>query len=284
MKRETIPVSVIIMTKNEERRIRRCLEGVKAFDEVFVVDSNSTDRTADIVNEMGAILVNFTWDGKYPKKKQWCLENLPFKHDWVIYVDADEIVTPEAEAEIKKLFQKKPEADGYFAGYDYIFMDKVLKYGHRMYKLILFNRNKGRFLDYDDLDAMNMWEVEGHYQPQIYGKTEVLSKHLIHFDHDSLFDYFAKHNRYSDWEAVVRNKGLFSNLNESQIAIRKVQKKIFNKMPMKWVFAFLHSYCLKLGLLDGKAGFHYALARSMYYWQVGIKMYSLNSANKDRAL
>lgn len=275
-----IPVSVIIMTKNEEKNIAKCLLSVKDFDEVFVVDSNSTDRTCDIAREFGAAVVTFTWNGQYPKKKQWCLEQLPFRNDYVLYVDADEEASSELAAEIQELFQSgRKLAAGYFVAYDYVFMNRVLKHGHRMYKLVLFHREKGRFLDYDDLSASNMWEVEGHYQPQIDGETGVLERCMVHDDHDSLFDYFAKHNRYSDWEAVVRDRGGFRNLNESQIMIRRLQKKWFDRMPLKWIVAFLHSYILKLGFLDGAAGFHYAFARSVYYWQIGIKMSELRKVS-----
>ena len=91
---DRIPVSVIVMTKNEEANIRACLAPMARFAEIFVVDSNSVDGTAAIATEMGARVVRFTWNGRYPKKKQWCLENLPFGYDWVLYVDADEQLFP----------------------------------------------------------------------------------------------------------------------------------------------------------------------------------------------
>ncbi|GAB6988092.1 glycosyltransferase family 2 protein [Paenibacillus pini] len=270
-----IPVSVIIMTKNEEKNIRKCLLSVVDFAEVFVVDSGSTDQTQSISEAMGATVVDFQWNGQYPKKKQWCLDYLPFQNDYVLYVDADEEVTAELAAEIKGLFANGAPLNGYFVGFDLVFMNKVLKFGHRMFKLVLLNRHAGHFLDYNDLNASNMWEVEGHYQPQIDGSTGVLKSSMVHYDHDSLFDYFAKHNRYSDWEAVVRSNGAMSNLNESQIWIRTLQKRIFHQLPLKWAVSFLHSYVMKLGFLDGAAGFHYAFARCVYYWQIGIKIKEL---------
>ncbi|SFI88277.1 Glycosyltransferase involved in cell wall bisynthesis [Paenibacillus sp. UNC496MF] len=272
---EKIPLSVIIMTKNEEKNIRKCLNSVSAFSQIFVVDSGSTDRTVEIASAMDATVVPFDWNGKYPKKKQWCLDNLPFAHDYVLYVDADEEVVPDFEREVRGLFERGNLKDGYFVGFYILFMDKLLKHGHRSYKLVLFNRHKGRFLDYDDLNASNMWEVEGHYQPEIQGSTAVIGSCLIHHNHDSLYDYFHKHNRYSDWEAMVRSNGAYSNLKESQIWIRALQKKLFHKFPLKWVVSFLHSYVLKMGFLDGSPGFHYALARSLYYWQVEIKIKEL---------
>src|SRR5271170_3715683 len=95
-----IPLSVIVMTKNEEKNLAKCLRGLQRMSQVFVVDSGSTDRTPEIARDGGAELVHFAWNGKYPKKKQWCLDNLPFAHDWVLYVDADEEVPPELVDEI----------------------------------------------------------------------------------------------------------------------------------------------------------------------------------------
>jgi glycosyltransferase involved in cell wall biosynthesis len=267
-----IPVSVVVMTKNEERNIAKCLRSLSRFDEVFVVDSNSEDRTREIAKDMGAEVVRFAWNGKYPKKKQWCLENLPFRHDWVLYVDADEEPYPETAEEMFQLINKGPRHNGYLAGYDYVFAGKVLKHGHRIYKLVLFNRHKGRFLDYDDLNVANMWEVEGHYQPKIEGATGVLKNSMLHEDHDTLYKYFVRHNRYSDWEAVVRTKNALLSSEETQPVMRRVLKRIFHILPLKGLLAFVHSYLLKLGFLDGRAGFHYALARGFYYWQVGMKI------------
>ncbi len=99
-----IPVSVIVVTKNEEKRIERCLDALRGFDEIAVVDSQSTDATRDIARACGAKVVNFAWNGRYPKKFQWCLDNLALKHDWAFFVDADEIVTPELVEEIKGLW------------------------------------------------------------------------------------------------------------------------------------------------------------------------------------
>jgi len=272
-----IPVSVIVMTKEEERNIAKCLRSVEGFDEVFVVDSDSTDRTCAIAGAMGAKIVRFRWNGAYPKKKQWCLENLPFAHDWVLYVDADEEVSPQLAEEIGGLMGAGPKHAGYFASYNYVFLGRVLKHGHQVYKLVLFDRHEGRFLDYDDLDAANMWEVEGHYQPQIEGGVGVLRNRMLHNDHVSLFHYFERHNRYSDWEAVLRAKGELVRPEETQPGMRRIMKKVFAALPLKGLAAFLHSFVLMLGFLDGRAGFHFALARAFYYWQIGIKLHEVKA-------
>lgn len=281
---QKIPVSVVVMTKNEERNIAKCLKALVEFDEVFVVDSDSTDATCTMAAALGARVSNFQWNGKYPKKKQWCLEQLPFSHPVVLYVDADEEMTPALAAEIREVLPRfAAGAGGAFVPFDYVFCGKKLEHGHRVYKLALLARDQSRFLDYDDLDVAHMWEVEGHYQPQVKGETFALRQRMVHNDHDSLFHYFDKHNRYSDWEANLRTKGLMNDPREANVGARALLKRIFQAMPFKAPISFLHSYFFRLGFLDGKAGYDYAVARAMYYWQIRIKTEELQKARLARA-
>lgn len=268
---EAIPVSIIVMTKNEERNLAKCLRTLARFDEVFVVDSDSTDKTVAIAEEMGAKVIDFRWNGGYPKKKQWCLENLPFRHDWVLYVDADEEVYAELAEEIARLMRAGPKHAGYFIAADFRFIGKVLRHGHSNCKLALLDRHRTCFREFDDLDAANMWEVEGHYQPHVNGTVGIMKSRMLHSDDKTLFHYFDRHNRYSDWEAVVRRNAALASSQETQLAGRRVLKQMFNAMPFKGLLAFVHSYFLRLGFLDGAPGFHFAMARGFYYWQVGIK-------------
>ena len=275
-----IPVSAIVMTHNEERNIADCLASLNAFDEVFVVDSASTDRTCEIAEESGANIVPFVWSGGYPKKKQWCLENLPFANDWVLYVDADERVTPELAAEIAESMQDPTDRAGFFVSLDNVFMGRVLRHGHRVLKLVLLDRHKSRFANYDDLDVKNMWEVEGHYQPVVAGRTEVLSGRLLHHDHESFYHWIERHNRYSDWEALLRSRGELPRSEDTQPGRRRLLKATFGRLPFKGLVAFLWSYLLRGGFLDGRAGLHFALARGFYYWQIGQKIREYERSNQ----
>ena len=117
-----------------------------------------------------------------------------------------------------------------------------------------------------------MWEVEGHYQPRIDGQVGSLQARMIHRDEVGLYHYFERHNRYSDWEAAVRSRGGIGRDDETQTARRSRLKQAFAKMPFRSLGIFVYSYVLTAGFLDGRAGFHYAVSRSFYYWQIGLKM------------
>lgn len=266
-----IPASVIVMTKNEEANISQCLEALSEFAEIFVVDSGSTDRTISIARQMGAKVVDFRWNGKYPKKKQWCLENLPFSNDWILYVDADEVVTPVCLNEIRDALQGTSDFSGYFVGYDYVFMGKVLRHGLRVYKLILFQWKKGRFLELDDLAVSNAQEIEYHYQPFVQGKVGKLTAPMLHRDHEDLYTFFEKLNRYSDWEAYLRNRRSLTNKASTRLKGRAFLQNLRGKLPFNWAAVFFYSYFLKLGFLDGIAGFYFALVMAIYYAMIDVK-------------
>src|SRR5471032_1545951 len=98
-----VDVSVLVPIKNESRNLSRCLQSITWADEIWVVDSNSTDGSQDIAKKHGARVVQFGFNGTWPKKKNWALENLPFKHEWVFILDADEELNPDAEQELRAI-------------------------------------------------------------------------------------------------------------------------------------------------------------------------------------
>lgn len=260
------PVSVVILTKDEELAIEACVASAGAFGEVFVVDSASTDRTVELAEKLGATVVPFVWDGGYPKKKQWSLDHCPISHDWVLMLDADEVVTPELAREIEALDLDDPSVAAYDVTLDYVFLGRRLRHGHKVTKRILLRRSRNRFPVVDDLGATNMWEVEGHYQPVTDGAVRQLSSSLLHEDREPLFHYFERHNRYSDWEAHLAGR------ERSQVAkARSRQGRIFDRVPGKPLAFFVYSYLVRGGWRDGAPGFHYAMAHAFYFWQITVK-------------
>ncbi len=164
-----IPVSVVVMTRNEAANLPHCLAALDRFAEVFVADSPGDDGTADIARAWGARVVPFVWDGRPPRKKQWCLDHLPFAHEWVFFVDADEAPTAALAEEVAALMAAGPRAAGYWVTGRPVFLGRTLRFGAVNRKLALFDRTRARFPDVDDRDVPAMWEVEGHYQPVVDG-------------------------------------------------------------------------------------------------------------------
>ena len=274
---QPIGVTVLLLTKNEEVGLGACLESLTDFGEVIVVDSNSTDRTVEIARAHGATVVNFTWNGRYPKKKQWQLENIDTLNRWVLMMDADESCTPELLAAIRAA---EPEmARHEFAAYDlrldYVFAGRSLKHGHRVVKRALVDRERVKFPEVNDLDAPDIGEVEGHYQPIASGPIRTLDGRLRHDDKDPVATWFARHNRYSGWEAHLMYNAEFG---QHAAAFKSRQGRLFGRVPFKPLAFFLYSYVARAGFLDGRAGYDYAIAQSMYYWQIGLKYRELRDA------
>ena len=265
-----LPITVIILTKNEEKAIQNCIETLDDFDQVVVVDSRSFDDTCAIAQAMGAEIVQFEWDGKYPKKKQWSMEIPSIRNDWVLFLDADERLSNDLKREIEDFFTqtKNHEFSAGVAPLKYYFNMRKLNHGHKVKKIFLLKKGFAKFPVIDDLRVSNMWEVEGHYQPQVRGQVFRFKGSILHKDPDSFFDYFARHNRYSDWEAFLRvNPTIATTVSET----KSFQGKVFSKIPMKPIFFFIYSYFLRGGWLDGRQGLDYAIALSFYYWQIGLK-------------
>lgn len=261
---DKIPVTVLVMTRNEEKRITRCLKSLGRFDEIIVVDSGSDDQTVSLAEQVGAAVIDFSWNGAYPKKRQWCLDTLDLKHDWVFFVDADEIVTPELVNDIAALFPVPPH-DGYFIRGRYVVKGKIMRFGLCNNKLALFNRHKIHFPVIDDLDLPGMGEIEGHYQPVPY-KSGVTMGQLRHFLWHEAYDneqgWEERHQRYAAWERGMNARNAWP---QDPVRWREMLKRFFRRLPGRPAIAFLHSYIVKGGLLDGGAGFRLARDRYRYY-------------------
>jgi glycosyltransferase involved in cell wall biosynthesis len=266
-----IPVAAIVCTRDEAANIAPCLAALGRFAEIIVVDSASRDGTADIAAAAGARVVPFAWNGRYPKKRQWCLDTLALRFPWVLFVDADEVVTAALAEEIAVRMADGPRHAGYFVAANYVFLGRELRHGLRNRKLVLFDRRLTRFPNCDDLGGPAGFEVEGHYQPVVDGPVGSLRAPMLHWDRKPLAAYFARHNTYSDWEATVRDSGESGRLAALDRPGRRFAKRLFARLPCQPAMAFLHSYVLRLGMLDGAAGFHFAVSRAVYYWMIAVK-------------
>lgn len=268
-------ISVVVLTKNEEAGLAHTLRQLADFEDLIVVDSRSEDRTVEIAEAHGARVVDFEWDGQYPKKKQWALDHAGARNPWVLLLDADEYPSPALRAELAALAPRLDASE--HGAYDihllYRFAGRLLRHGHVVTKRSLLRIDRARFPEVDDLAAPGIREVEGHYQPEVRGPIGALRQRIVHDDRDPVSSWFARHNRYSDWEAHLRmNRAL-----RAEIASKRTAKgRVFDAVPFKPVLFFLYTYVARAGFLDGRAGLDYALALSMYYWQIGVKTRELH--------
>ena len=117
-----VPLSVLVPVKNEAVNLRDCLASVSFAQEIVVIDSGSTDGTQAIAEAAGARVIQFVWSGKLPRKKNWALENVPWQHEWVLIIDADERITPELEREIRQAICRT-DVDGFYVNRRFWFLD-----------------------------------------------------------------------------------------------------------------------------------------------------------------
>ena len=101
----SLPVSAVIFTKNEESNIQQCIASLEGFSEIVVIDSVSTDSTKYLAKQAGAKVIDFVWNGKYPKKRQWCLDEVDYQNKWILFIDADERVPQSLKSELLAFFQ-----------------------------------------------------------------------------------------------------------------------------------------------------------------------------------
>lgn len=271
---DKIPVSVLIVTRDAASHLPRCLAALSDFDEIIVIDSHSTDGTAAAARAAGAPVISYVWDGAYPKKRQWCLDHVPTRYNRVFFVDADEVVTPALTAEIRALDWR---CAGYFVRGRYVFDGTALRFGLVNNKLALFDRACFSYPVVNDLDAPGMGEMEGHYQPlplARHARVGQVRAALLHYSGDDGPGWQARHENYAAWEAWMMARHAYP----PEIGWRRrVSKYLFRHLPWRPALAFLHSYVVKGGFMDGARGFKLARSRFRYYRMVNGALSTANT-------
>jgi len=272
-------ISVLIPVKNETRNIEACLKSVAWSDDVVVVDSNSTDSTIEKAERLGARVVQFQWGGQFPKKKNWALENVKWKHDWVLILDADERILPELAAEMQAEVMS-PKADGYFLNRRFIFLDQWIKHCgyYPSWNLRLFRHRLGRYEKLHTGDA-GSGDNEVHEHIVLTGKAGHLKHDMLHYAYPDIATWVEKHNRYSNWEAEVEvlgsRGGVAGNNIGPGLQRRRALREWSRRMPFRPALRFCYSYFLKLGFLDGRAGFIFCRLLATYEMLNVYKAYEL---------
>jgi len=279
-----VPVSVLVITYNEELHIGACLRSVAGWaDEIFVVDAHSTDATRRIAEAEGARVVEH--DFEYPaQQKNWALQNLPFRNEWVLLLDADEHVPPELRDETAALIVSDGNGcDGFWMRYRLIFYGKWIRHcgWYPSWILRLARRSKMRFEDRP---------VDEHLI--VDGPTGRLSHDLLHESRRDLAFWIAKHNRYSS-----QNARLYFDLRRGRAAgdtmqprlaggqaerKRYIKERIWPHLPGRGILFFLYMYIFRLGFLDGYRGLMFCAMHGMFQQFITYKVWELERETESQ--
>lgn len=245
-------LSVIIITKNESANIRACLESVAWADEIIVVDSGSEDDTASICREMGAqVYIHPEWPGFGPQKNRALAYA---SRDWVFSIDADERVTPKLHAEIERAMCETG-TDGYYCPRLSQFCGRFVRHSgwYPDYVLRLFKRGAGRFSD-----------SLVHESVLLTGNTAKLKSPLLHYSYLAADDVERKVKHYSAAAA------------EQMLQAGRRSSRLDAVLRSGW--AFVRTYLLRLGVLDGRAGWGIACMNARTTYLKYRKLEALRSA------
>lgn len=251
------PVSVIVITRNEERNIRECLASARWADEIVVVDSGSTDATTKHAREFTQKVFERAWEG-YAESKNFALSRV--RNEWVFWLDADERITPELAGEIGMTVSGSPTHAAFSVPRKAFFLGRWIRhcgwYPGRVIRL--FRRDRAEF----STDRV-------HERLIVKGSTGVLRSDLLHFTDPTLEHYFAKFNRYT-------------TLAAEDLAVAGRRPSVV-RMITNPVWTFLRMYVVRGGFLDGIPGLILCVLSAGYVFTKYAKLWELNNGKGDRS-
>lgn len=279
-----IDMTAIILTKNEEANIERCINSVKGWVErIVVVDSGSTDRTVELAENLGAEIYRHEPFVDYAKQFNWAIDNVGIKTNWVFRFDADECVTPELKEEIIRECEihKNDDVSGMMMRYKVYFLDRFLKHGgnYPFLKITIFKYGKGRFED----------RSMGEHIVLSEGRCIDLKNDCLHYDFKNIDAFVNKHNWYATREVkdyfAVRFGGQQNAVLDGQPErSKKLRDGLYYKLPKFWraKFFYWYKYYLRLGFLDGQAGKVYIFLQAYWYrFLVDAKIYEAQIKERE---
>lgn len=279
-----MPLTVIVPTKQEAGNIAGCLESLRWADQVYVVDSHSSDGTIEIAERHGATVVQFDYGGGWPKKKNWALRNLEIRNPWVLIVDADERITPALRDEIAAAIEA-PGIEGYYIRWKFMFLGRWMKHSwSHGWMLRLVRTGRG---EYEDLGMRDEggWDNEVHENLVVEGQTARLRNYLLHDSNDTIERWVRKQNEFSTWNAERRLRARDAELrprdlwSADPLKQRRAWKGLFLHLPFKPVLMFLYLYVFRLGFLDGRAGLYFCALRACHELTTLAKIYEKRAVN-----
>lgn len=279
-----VDMTAVILTKNEEANIERCINSVMGWiKRIVVVDSGSSDKTVEIAEKLGAEIFIHEPFVDYAKQFNWAIDNTNIETKWVFRFDADECVPPELKAEIISECEKHANDDvsGFMMRYKIFFMGRFLKHGgcHPFLKITIFKYGKGRFED----------RAMGEHIVLSEGRCADLKEDCEHYDFKSLNAFIDKHNWYATREVndyfAVRGGRENAVLNGQPEKARKLRDGVYYRMPkyFRAKLYYIYKYYFKMGFLDGEAGHIWAFLQAYFYrFVVDAKIYEQELKMKNK--
>ena len=255
-------VTIAIPVLNEEKNLSDCLKSVSQFENVMVIDSGSVDQTLEICRSFSCKVLNFNWNGSYPKKRNWFLLNEFCTTDWVLFLDADERITPEFVNELDCAIQNQ-DLVGYWIRYSNYFMGEELKFGVPQRKLALFRYGAGIYEKVEHTRNGSL-DMEIHEHPVLDGPVSEIKEKIFHLDHNPLDRFITKHIEYAKWEC---DRFEYIYVKSSDVSLTFRQRMKYALLGRSWFFAlyFLYNYFVRLSVLDGFVGFNYSFFKAFYF-------------------
>jgi glycosyltransferase involved in cell wall biosynthesis len=260
------PVTLVVLTFNEERNLGACLESVAGWaSAMIIVDSGSSDATAAIAEQYGARVLRHPFE-THARQWRWAVENAPIDTEWVLALDADQQLTPELRREIAARLDHPGDISGFFLNRRQIFRGRWIRHGgyYPKYLLKLFRRDR---VSIDESEL-----VDHHFQ--VAGATETLRFDMIEDNRNeaSIAVWTAKHNRYATLQARqdVRRESQAppsTSLDASPDSRRRRLKRVWARLPLfvrPCLYVF-YRYVIRLGFLDGKEGFIFHVLQGFWY-------------------
>jgi len=267
-----LPVTVCIPVRNEAKNLPACLDSLrKTFAQVVVVDSGSVDDTRLIAEDAGAVVLNFRWDGKFPKKRNWALRHHRWTTPWVLFLDADERISTAFVQELEAVLPETSKT-GFWISFTDWFMGVPLHHGDVFCKLALFRVGAGEYERFPE-EWWSDLDMEVHEHPVLDGNVGEIKARLDHHDYRGLENYISRHNQYSTWEAN-RFMWLASAGGDEWARLIARQRFKYRNLDKAW-FAPLYfciGYVAKAGFLDGITGLRFALMKWRYFTDIRLKI------------
>ena len=274
-------VSAVVLTKNEEDNIGRCIESLGWASEVVVVDDGSTDSTVKIAESLGARVLNHSFES-FAKQRNWALDHADLKNDWVLMLDADEVSTDEFAAEVMQSIEQADSDVVAFRTCRKTILDGVwLRHsdGFPVWIMRLAKKGKARFED------------SGHGEvpvPSVAGTMGVVRSPFLHYAFSrGMDDWWIRHVRYAGREAMRElqeqtDESVWSVFRIDRSRRRRGLRNLSRRLPARGALRFLYQYVLRGGFLDGRTGLRFCRMMACYESMIAIRKQEVRASLRDR--